>query len=197
MATIEIRGTQCQFKGIPLSTLQQYGPLPSTHVIAWRAEDQVIDIFIHSFLRCLEYVKAIDRLSQFMLEHPQGNFPAALFDYEAGTTRLLSDLDNYLRIFCPRWHYLACPWRIAKHEDAKDDLNDLYGMDKALLAIYEASARRHMPIPREAINKAVDSANLYTIYGHRLAATDGAHLGTPAAREGAEHLLKYLQQHEQ
>lgn len=188
MANIDIRGTIATFPGIPYSTLQLYDPQPNTHLALWHTPDPVAAIYLRMHLNMLERIQAIERLFQFDMEGDRPYY-AALFDYIPASTRLLSDLDNYLGILCGTSYRLICPWRIARHEDAKSELDNLIRMDDDLLETYRIKAQTGRPLPKAFVEQLLISAQpQHDMVISTMAATAGNHWGTPDGHEGLKHL---------
>lgn len=190
MAKIDIAGITCTFTAIPISTLQAYGPIQRTHLALWRAGMPLHALYLQMHLRMLESIQAIDRLTLFDIE---GGTQGALFDYEVGSTRLLTDFDNYLRILSPVGHLLECPWRVAKHEALKGEVDRLYQMDVELLNIYRDKARSQAPLDRKAVELSLMlTPQASRDYDKLLAATAGRHVGDAEAIEGRKTIHKDL-----
>lgn len=191
MAKINIAGTECTFVCIPQSTLQAYGPIQRTHLALWKTDNTQHNLYLQIHLRMLESIAAIDRLFLFSIE---GGSTGALFDYEAGSTRLMQDYENYMRILCQTQHYLSCPWREARHEAYKTEVDSLYDLDQKLIDIYREKAATKNPLPKDAvIANMLLTPEATAYYDQMLAATAGKHIGTPAAIEGKKTLIKTLQ----
>lgn len=187
MAKIDIAGIECVFTSIPISTLQNYGPIQRTHLALWRANIPLHGLYLNMHLRMLESIEAIDRLFTFDLE---GGAQGALFDYESATTRLMQDFDNYLRILSPVGHLFECPWRVAKHESYKGEVDRLYQMDAGLLNIYRDKVRTPAPLDRRAVQESLMLTEQSSrTFDQLLAATAGKHAGTPEAIDGKQFLL--------
>lgn len=189
MAKIYIAGIECVFTSIPISTLQSYGPIQRTHLALWRANIPLHGLYLNLHLRMLESIEAIDRLFTFDLE---GGVQGALFDYEAATTRLMQDFDNYLRILSPVGHLFECPWRVSKHEAYKGEVDRLYQMDVELLNIYRDKVRTPVPLDRIAVQESLMLTEQSSrTFDQLLAATAGKHTGTPEAIDGKQTLLNF------
>ena len=187
MAKITIAGTECTFVAIPISTLQAYGPIQRTHLALWKTDNTQHTLYLQMHLHMLESIDAIDRLFLFQIE---GGTTGALFDYEAGATRLLQDFENYMRILCHTSHHLECPWRTARHEVFKQEVDRLYQMDERLIDIYREKATTKAPIPKEAIlTSLMLTPDTQMYYENMLAATAGRHPADTQAIEGRERLL--------
>lgn len=185
MAKIDIRGTECDFPGIPLSTLQGYGPEPTTHLIMWKTPDMGLSLYLRMHLNMLATIKAIGRLFQFDIE---GGIRAALFDNTAPTTRYLHDLDNYARIICGTSYWMSCPWRIARHDIADHELATIWDMDKAMLELYRDRIEHSTMRGKNQEFRRLIEISLHTEEDKadiidRLRVTEGRHEGTTDARE--------------
>lgn len=192
MAKIDIAGITCTFTSIPISTLQAYGPIQRTHLALWRANMPLHGLYLQMHLRMLESIQAIDRLTLFDIE---GGTQGALFDYECASTRLMTDFDNYLRILSPVGHLLECPWRVAKHEAYKGEVDRLYQMDAELLNIYRDKAHSKAPLDRKAVELSLMlTPQASRDYDKLLAATAGKHVGDSEAIEGRRTIHKDLLQ---
>lgn len=192
MAKIDIAGITCTFTSIPISTLQAYGPIQRTHLALWRANMPLHGLYLQMHLRMLESIAAIDRLFLFSIE---GGSTGALFDYEAGSTRLMQDFDNYLRILCQTQHYLSCPWREARHEAYKTEVDSLYDLDQKLIDIYREKAHSKAPLDRKAVELSLMlTPQASRDYDMLLAATAGKHVGDSEAIEGRRTIHKDLLQ---
>ena len=185
MAKFNIRGTECDFPGIPFSTLQAYGPEPTTHLIMWKTPDMGLSLYLRMHLNMLATIEAIGRLFQFDID---GGIRAALFDNTASTTRYLHDLENYARIICGTSYWMSCPWRIARHDMAKHELAIIWDMDKAMMETYrDRIANRTMRGKSQEFRRLIE-VSLHTEEDKaeiidRLRVTEGRHEGTTEARE--------------
>lgn len=185
MCQIDIRGTKCDFPGIPLSTLQGYGPEPTTHLIMWKIPDMGLSLYLRMHLNMLATIEAIGRLFQFDIE---GGIRAALFDNTAPTTRYLHDLDNYTRIICGASYWMGCPWRIARHDMADHELSVIWDMDKAMLETYRDRIANNTMRGKSQEFRRLIELSLHTEEDKaeiidRLRVTEGRHEGTIEARD--------------
>lgn len=138
MANYIIAGKECEFRGIPFSTLQSYAPIQRTHYALWKTSEPLANVYLNIHLNMLAHIRAIDRLQPITID---GGYNGALWDYESGTTRLMTDFENYLRILTGTSHILECPWAKKNHQDAEEHLRNLAAMDDAILQHYRTTPR--------------------------------------------------------
>lgn len=191
MANFIIRGMETTWPGVPFSTLQAFEPVPNSHLAIWRTHDPIANLYLRMHLTMLQRITAIDRLYQFDLD--DGTM-GALFDYLPASSRLLSDLDNYLRILCGTKYRLICPWRVARHEDAEKDLQSCIAMDEQMIEFYRDRAKQGKPIPREVMERLrAENLKYKEVLYETMAVTEGDNAATPAAKDGATYIV---QEHE-
>ena len=149
MSSYIVHGQECNYRGIPHSTLEAYGPTLRTWLVVWKTDDATANLYLRYHLVMLEHITAIDRLFQFDLE---GGYMAALFDYESGTTMLMTHLDTYLRILAPDAYLLVNPWDDKHRKDDEERLRRLYSADNELIEFYRNSRLAGKPQARELVN---------------------------------------------
>lgn len=149
MSNFNIHGQECNFRGVPFSTLEAYGPITKTWLVVWRTNDACANLYLRYHLSMLEHITAIDRLFQFDIE---GGYYAALFDYESGTTMLMTHFDTYLRILAPGAYLLVNPYHDKHRQDDEERLRHLYSADDELIQIYRNSRFAGKPQVRELVN---------------------------------------------
>lgn len=137
MSNYIINGRECAFPRIPFSTLQQYGPCAQTYLTAWRMDDApIVNLYIRIHLTMLEHIGCVERL----FHSEADGYGFALYDVKSdtGTSRLLTDLDNYLRILCGTRYLTVNPYIAATHRDEDTLIMGLYTLNDEIIARYRA-----------------------------------------------------------
>lgn len=139
MSNYLIHGRELQFPAVPSSTLDTYGPVENTWELVWKSTDTTANLYTRIHLVMLEHIQCIDRLSQF----EETGYQIALFDLTADpSTRLLQDLNNYLRILFGKDYMLLHPSALADKKGREELTRDLYTMNDELIERYRNSRKK-------------------------------------------------------
>lgn len=129
MSTYHIHGLETDWKGIPYSEIDLYGPTERTYIYLWRASDPDSALFIHGMLNMLARIGEISRRHYLDLGDSRCGL---LFDYMAispSTQWTLDALAAYSRILCGSNYYLSCPYneaRTRQHRATLDYATDTF-----------------------------------------------------------------------
>lgn len=187
MSNFIIYGRECSFPGIPFPTLQDYGPLHNTHLLAYRPAQAEDGLLMHLWLRMLAKLQAIDRLKIYDLG--DGRI-AALFDY-SGDSRLTAHLDILERyagqIFGTNF-LLVCPYRVATHQIGRN----LQNLVIDGLHLITEKANENPALREKAVDAAEALAHIGDVASDISNLSAGSHKETAKGRDG---IRAFLDQH--
>lgn len=139
MATYLLHGRELQFPAVPASTLDAYNPAENTWELIWKSTDTTSNVYTRIHLVMLEHIQCIDRLTHL----EESGYQIALFDLTADPiTRLLTDLNNYMRILFGKDYMLLHPSALADKKGREDFVRDLYTMNDEIIERYRNSRKK-------------------------------------------------------
>lgn len=139
MSNYLLHGRELQFPVIPASTIDAYGPAENTWELVWKSTDTTANLYTRIHLVMLDHIQCIDRLTQL----EERGYQIALFDLNTDpSTRLLQDLNNYLRILFGKDYMLLHPSALADKKGREELTRDLYTMNDELIERYRNSRKK-------------------------------------------------------
>lgn len=139
MSSYLLHGRELVFPAVPSSTIDAYRPVENTWELVWKSTDTTANLYTRIHLVMLEHIQCIDRLSQL----EEKGYQIALFDLMADpSTRLLTDLNNYLRILFGKDYMLLHPSALADKKEREELARDLYTMNDEIIERYRNSRKK-------------------------------------------------------
>lgn len=180
MAHIDISGTTCDFKGMPLAVLVHYRPTTLTHYCIW-SQPTSDDATITLYIRLLETMGEITSCHFYPIESNTGYVTACLYEISHETHPVLWYCLDMVgnKVSGGKWHH-CCPYRVAINKDYSDKLTGMVELDRM---IYERYRREGI---RLKVSDKWKSAHdeIINQLSNGLDETAGAHDATAAARDG-------------
>lgn len=162
MSTYHIHGLETEWKGIPYSEIDLYGPTERTYIYLWRASDPDSALFIHGMINMLARIGEINRRHYLSLGDSRCGL---LFDYMAispSTQWTLDALAAYSRILCGSDYYLINPYKEAhtrQHRATLDYATDTFKSITYAHKVHGASIPTNNPHIAAIDRIAHDAAN--------------------------------------